>query len=1322
MTEPFLALKVGPFSCYCVHVEDDVNDLGDGDADYEESLGSDRSGERERESLVGRRRDELGRRLRALGEVAKDLGGSSHGSSSSSRQVPRGEEDADNADLTIKPRELIASALWNSLETGDELQWMHCVIGKLWPKVNKAISKMMRDPDLISPNLPAVLRGLNPRFVKFDLGQEIPRFLKVEVWEAPCQAKDVKIRGAEIHLDMVFESQDLDIELACGPAKASITKLRLKGELVLRLDPLVKKMPIVGGVAAYFLHSPEVAVEFGGVAHGVEKLANKALCALHEGGMQRTIQKMIESSLVLPNMIGVSLAKDEEMVDSAMVKWAKPVGMVRVSGMRARGLTGVDWHLFENKTSDPYVRMNLSAEEWTSSTVMKSCNPQWQSPEDTHDFLVYDREQQLRIEVHDWGMMKFYDVIGRAKPLLVVELLEQSGKEIPLYRGKADLEAEAPGEECGSIQLDFQWLNITPERMSPDGAVVSVKLDEVYLSRLLNEDAVKLLAKVVADGWQSEDRGTPLTRAIPKTEKELVRSQSDSAATSFGEAQEQEYLEIELESVISFVLPQWCAKLLTEQRGDGGPRLDLVMWLQNKKGKVIGRGTPPVDLREVRAKFNLAMSWPALAHEEDFKEYMQFDCPERHDAASYAMVTVHLQGVKKEDPMVAQADMERRRTLLKTRRTERSYTRSFTRPDLQGREKESFVSGSTKSMVERSHQADTEQPPRPSMGAMMQGVPVPSAAVGEGRQINWLNVLFAKIWPKLIVQIESMIENPFGRINMKLQAKMPKLPRLEQFLKLKKLRFTRFKFGSKPPEFGPLEVVDAPDSRGPGSGRHRGIELRFGFKLSSDEDAGAEIKLSNDASGLTGFCRDLANPGLRIKAGIKRIKLSGDLIVRLEPLLEDAPVSKVIGGVVVCFLDAPDVEMEFSGMAQCLEHTTLGQYMRDIIHRSISSSLVMPNVMGMAIGTEEEGVDRALLRQPRPIFVLRLKVPPQALGGPDGACCGCLQTSLHLTIADETWDVDLVGKVEPEVHLFLVFDVRQKLSVALRERRPHPTWLQGKTVKAVSKKNLRAITVGPETELYLPEDKDCEKPVSVLAMEPQLLTPLYDGLGDDSMIIVRIKVDEIYVPKELLFREGDEANPDTYLFGVGAAVRAKIGDEVRTTPVAKYYPKKPEKGETKQPGSPRLTRQNTLRKEAKFVSTPMLISEIPEGMKIELEVEFILFLLVPKSILDPEKGEDVLTLELVNKNSKVIGHASEPVKLAEVADRPQRRMRWQRGTRGNLGERMVFKDPEEHQVSEADIELWFLGLRDASNTDRQEGRPSSRAASSAATSPSHAAT
>lgn len=100
----------------------------------------------------------------------------------------------------------------------------------------------------------------------------------------------------------------------------------------------------------------------------------------------------------------------------------------------------------------------------------------------------------------------------------------------------------------------------------------------------------------------------------------------------------------------------------------------------------------------------------------------------------------------------------------------------------------------------------------------------------------------------------------------------------------------------------------------------QGIELHLGFKLHSKESGSRWARTSNIEI-------DLGMGGLKL--GVKSLSISGELVVRLEPLLQEMPV---IGGVVVCCLIRPRLEMEFSGLAMHMDrlgrtshsHTAMG--------------------------------------------------------------------------------------------------------------------------------------------------------------------------------------------------------------------------------------------------------------------------------------------------------------------------------------------------------------------------------------------------------------
>jgi len=104
----------------------------------------------------------------------------------------------------------------------------------------------------------------------------------------------------------------------------------------------------------------------------------------------------------------------------------------------------------------------------------------------------------------------------------------------------------------------------------------------------------------------------------------------------------------------------------------------------------------------------------------------------------------------------------------------------------------------------------------------------------------------------------------------------------------------------------------------------------------------------------------------------------------------------------------------------------------------------MPNVISIPIGTEEKGVDRALLRCPRPLGIIRVRVK-SASGLPDGHLhVFSKQQSnpyVRVRVADEEWESSLsVGCspvwLESDQHCFWYYDVRQTLHMEVLGQGP----------------------------------------------------------------------------------------------------------------------------------------------------------------------------------------------------------------------------------------------------------------------------------------------
>jgi len=375
------------------------------------------------------------RQGRQEGDTAEDgsEGGAEASSRAGSMALPGGEEDA--------------------------VEWIGTVLGKLWPSLDKAVEKIVHDDVLpaLRAALPKALQGAY--FEKITLGTKKPVVGPIRIVPSA--------RGVKMVAGIKYES-NCEIELNLVVATLGIKSVRLAGELTFRIAPIINEMPVLGGMVMYFVDPPTIDLQFVGLA----QLA-------HYLGLAGTIRGLIDSQLaglfVLPHVIPVALGSEEQGVHMANLNKPQPLGVLRAAAVRASGLTGADWHLFSKNTSDPYVKLSISDVSWRSSAVQQTCDPTWKE-EDVHDFLVFDLEQTLKIEVFDEDLHKADDHIGRAAPIRISDAAGMSGKPIKLFcPTNAD-------EQCGELTLHFEWLSLIKSELGPDHrCVVSLRVAEVRM-------------------------------------------------------------------------------------------------------------------------------------------------------------------------------------------------------------------------------------------------------------------------------------------------------------------------------------------------------------------------------------------------------------------------------------------------------------------------------------------------------------------------------------------------------------------------------------------------------------------------------------------------------------------------------------------------------------------------------------------------------------------------------------------------------------------------------------------------------------------------
>eukprot|EP00930_Biecheleria_cincta_P070542 TRINITY_DN58180_c0_g1_i1.p1 TRINITY_DN58180_c0_g1~~TRINITY_DN58180_c0_g1_i1.p1 ORF type:complete len:599 (-),score=128.40 TRINITY_DN58180_c0_g1_i1:473-2269(-) len=352
----------------------------------------------------------------------------------------------------------------------ETLHWLNDLMAGLWPKVNEAVTKIAHES--IEPSIQASMpTGFkSTHFKKFTLGAVSPKFGPISV-----------MMHGDSCLKMVcgvdYQS-DVDIEIATHVGSVGVKSIHLKGDLMIHLAPLIEESPVVGGICVYFLDQPDVGLDFTGIG----KIAG---CPGIAGTIQSVINSTIAGMCVLPNTIAVPLGTPEQGVDPALLKLPEPIGILRFRPVRAKHLLGMDMHLMRARTSDPFIKVKVADDEWTSSVVKSNLNPEW-SEEDVHDFVVFDRDQKVWIEVWDENTITAHHLIGKAEAYKVGEILGLGSQPLPLtscQRGKKTA--------AGSLDLKLEWLEFTKAEAKDERCVIAVKIESIVLPAGMDAVALK---------------------------------------------------------------------------------------------------------------------------------------------------------------------------------------------------------------------------------------------------------------------------------------------------------------------------------------------------------------------------------------------------------------------------------------------------------------------------------------------------------------------------------------------------------------------------------------------------------------------------------------------------------------------------------------------------------------------------------------------------------------------------------------------------------------------------------------------------------------
>eukprot|EP00662_Eupelagonemidae_sp_cell21_P041706 gene41706-43566_t len=298
---------------------------------------------------------------------------------------------------------------------GDEPngKWLTELMRGMWPKVNEYVEKEILEEwlePLIKEGIPVV--GPTFRFTRKSLGRVSPQM-------GPIVSRVRDLRGGsavEWKVPVQYHG-DCDIQAV--------------GLLVVYLRPFVPTLPFAGGIEIAFLDPPVVDMDFE-LAGPVSSLIGR-LRGSHEPtdplGLRHrvvgAIRDAFTSSMVLPARMALHLDRTGRGVLRVTVHGASRLAAADLGGM-----------------SDPYV-------------VATTLDPQWGRDGGELDFLVYDDEQGIGLEVFDHDVVGADDFLGCVPARPIRALLDASPHPVPFPLCDHD------GSRCeGELTVSCAWLPI----------------------------------------------------------------------------------------------------------------------------------------------------------------------------------------------------------------------------------------------------------------------------------------------------------------------------------------------------------------------------------------------------------------------------------------------------------------------------------------------------------------------------------------------------------------------------------------------------------------------------------------------------------------------------------------------------------------------------------------------------------------------------------------------------------------------------------------------------------------------------------------------
>ncbi|KAK3874660.1 hypothetical protein Pcinc_020410 [Petrolisthes cinctipes] len=349
--------------------------------------------------------------------------------------------NADEKDILQEIQRFSNLPSWVTFPDMERVEWLNKIIRQLWTYAGHYVHDLCKFT--IEPSIRQALEEYKLNGFKFE---------KIILGDTPFRLSGVKVYDDtsrhEIIMDMDFAyAGDCKFEVSVSKFKMGIKDLQISGRMRVVMKPLVRQIPLVGGLQVFFLNNPDVDFNLIGLADVFDMPGLSDI-------LRSIVVEQIAHMMVLPNRYPIQLVED---INTAELKCPQPAGVLRIQVIEAHNLMKKDVGLMGMGKSDPYCILRLGAQKFQTKTINNTINPKW-------DFCCEFLTDAIRSQELDFEVFDEDDTIGKD------DKLGRANLDVHEIWKSGDVDMWVPLSEAksGRIHVRATWLDLNETASSLD--------------------------------------------------------------------------------------------------------------------------------------------------------------------------------------------------------------------------------------------------------------------------------------------------------------------------------------------------------------------------------------------------------------------------------------------------------------------------------------------------------------------------------------------------------------------------------------------------------------------------------------------------------------------------------------------------------------------------------------------------------------------------------------------------------------------------------------------------------------------------------------